>query len=136
MPTIPLRAIAFTRSGDKGDTANIGVVPYDERHYDLLRDAVTVERVRELFGPLVRGRIVRYELPGIRALNFVLERALSGGVAKSLNLDAHGKSWGNLMLRLPVEVPESVLDQLHPAYRPADPPPPATAARADRDPVA
>lgn len=124
MPAIPLRAIAFTRSGDKGDTANIGVVPYDERHYDLLCRTVTVERVGELFGPLVRGRITRYELPGIRALNFVLEHALTGGVAKSLNLDAHGKSWGNLLLRLVIEVPDSVLEELHPAYR-------AEATRAD-----
>jgi hypothetical protein len=120
MPIVPLRALAFTRSGDKGDTSNIGVVPYDERHYELLLEAVTVDRVRALFGPLVQGNIVRYELPGIKALNFVLERALSGGVAKSLNLDAHGKSWGNLMLRLPVEVPETVLDELHPAYRAAE----------------
>jgi hypothetical protein len=117
MPTIALRAIAFTRSGDKGDTANIGVVPYDDRHYDLLRATVTVDRVKELFGPLVQGRITRYELPGIGALNFVLEQALGGGVSKSLNQDAHGKSFGNLMLRLRIEVPDAVVQEL-PRVRP------------------
>jgi hypothetical protein len=112
MASVPLRAIAFARSGDKGDTANIGVVPYDEQHFDLLRATVTVERVKALFGPLVQGRIERYELPGIGALNFVLEHALGGGVSKSLNLDAHGKSLGNLMLRLRIEVPDAVADDL------------------------
>jgi hypothetical protein len=101
-----LREIAYTRSGDKGDTSNIGVIPYREEDYELLKEQVTVERVRALFGELVKGEIVRYEFPGIKALNFVMTRALSGGVSKSLNLDAHGKSWGNLMLRLEIDVPE------------------------------
>lgn len=105
MPEVLLREVAYTRSGDKGDTSNIGVIPYREADYGWLKDALTVERVRAVFGALVQGLVTRYELPGISALNFVLEQALSGGVSRSLNLDAHGKSWGNLILRVGVEAP-------------------------------
>ncbi|MRG84880.1 hypothetical protein GH754_00905 [Salinibacillus xinjiangensis] len=102
---MPLREIAYSRSGDKGDTANIGVVPFDETDYELIKEQVTIEKVRELFGELVKGSITRYEFEGIKAINFVMENALSGGVSRSLNLDTHGKSWSNLILRLEVEVP-------------------------------
>jgi len=106
MSRVFLREVAFTRSGDKGDTSNIGVVPYRPADWEWLGRELTVERVRALFGALVKGAVTRYELPGIRAFNFVLERALDGGVSRSLNLDAHGKSWGNLLLRLEVEAPD------------------------------
>lgn len=105
MKKVPLREIAHTRSGDKGDTSNVGVVPYDEQNYELIKEQVTVERVRELFGELVQGEIVRYEFDGLKAINFVMKNALSGGVSRSLNLDTHGKSWANLILRLEVKVP-------------------------------
>jgi hypothetical protein len=101
---VPLREVAFARSGDKNDTSNVGVVPYDPADFDLVRDQVTVERVRELFGPLVRGQIVRYELDGIKALNFVMQGALGGGVSRSLALDTHGKAYGSLILALEIEV--------------------------------
>jgi len=106
MKKVPLREIAFTRSGDKGDTVNVGVIPYHEEDFELLKEKVTVERVQELYGELVKGEIIRYEFHGIKALNFVMKNALSGGVSKSLNLDAHGKSYGNLMLRLEIEIPD------------------------------
>ena len=106
MGEVLLREVAFSRSGDKGDVSNIGVVPYREADFGWLREELTVERVRAVFGDLVKGRVTRYELPGIGALNFVLEEALSGGVSRSLNLDAHGKSWGNLMLRAAVNAPD------------------------------
>ncbi|MCY0878483.1 MAG: hypothetical protein OWU84_06055 [Firmicutes bacterium] len=101
-----LREVAFTRSGDKGDTSNIGVVPYRAQDWEWLKEQLTVERVADVFDGLVKGPIRRYELPGICALNFVLERALSGGVSRSLNLDAHGKAWGNLLLTVSVEAPD------------------------------
>lgn len=101
-----LREVAFTRSGDKGDISNIGVVPYRAEDLGWLKEQVTEDRVRALFAGLVQGRVTRYELPGISALNFVLENALSGGVSRSLNLDAHGKSWASLMLSLSIQPPD------------------------------
>ena len=103
MAKVQLREVAFARSGDKGDTCNVGVVPYNEEDYEWLRREVTVDKVAELYGELVKGEIQRYEFDGIKALNFVMKEALSGGVSRSLNLDAHGKSMGNLMLRLEIE---------------------------------
>jgi hypothetical protein len=105
MSRVALREVAFARSGDKGDTSNIGLVPYRPHDLDWLLEQVTIDRVQELFGSEVQGPIHRYTLGGISAINFVLERALSGGVSRSLNLDAHGKSWGNLLLRMEVEAP-------------------------------
>ena len=107
MKTVPLREVAHARSGDKGDTSNVGVVAYDEADYPILRDQVTVERVRALYGTLVLGEIVRYELPNIGALNFVLRHALQGGVTTSLALDPHGKTRSSLILDLPIDVPDS-----------------------------
>ena len=107
MKTVLLRELAHARSGDKGDTSNVGVIAYDEVDYPILRDQVTVERVRVLYGSLVLGEIVRYELPNIGALNFVLRHALQGGVTTSLALDPHGKTRSSLILDLPIDVPDS-----------------------------
>jgi hypothetical protein len=104
--TLLLREIAHARSGDKGDTSNVGVIAYDEADYPILRDQVTVERVRALYGSLVLGEVTRYELPNIGALNFVLKGALQGGVTTSLALDPHGKTRSSLILELPIEVPD------------------------------
>jgi len=104
--TLPLREIAHARSGDKGDTSNVGVIAYDEADYPILRDQVTVERVRALYGGLVLGEVARYELPNIGALNFVLRHALQGGVTTSLALDPHGKTRSSLVLDLTVDVPD------------------------------
>jgi hypothetical protein len=105
--TVPLREIAHARSGDKGDTSNVGVIAYDEADYPLLRDQVTVERVRTIYGTLVLGEVTRYELPTIGALNFVLRGALQGGVTTSLALDPHGKTRSSLILDLPIDVPDA-----------------------------
>lgn len=101
-----LREIAHSRSGDKGDIANISVIAFDSRDYGLLLEYVTPERVAAHFGRLVRGDVVRYELPRIAALNFVLTRALGGGVLRSLSLDTHGKALSSALLSL--ELPDDL----------------------------
>ena len=83
-----LREIAHSRTGDKGNTSNISVIAYDAKHYPLLREQVTSARVRAHFAGVVEGEVVRYELPNISALNFVMTQALGGGVTRSLALDA------------------------------------------------
>ena len=109
MKTLPLRELAHARSGDKGDTSNVGVIAYDETDYPFLRDQVTIDRVRSLYGALVRGDVERYELPNIGALNFVLRGALAGGVTTSLALDPHGKTRSSLILELLIDVPDEYL---------------------------
>lgn len=106
MKSIELREIAHARSGDKGDISNIGVIAYDESDFELLRNQVTVVRVCSHYGNLVLGEVTRYELPHIGALNFVMERALDGGVTTSLALDPHGKTRSSHMLSLNVAVPD------------------------------
>ena len=100
-----LREIAHARAGDKGDTANICVIAHDARDYPLLEQHVTAERVRQHLRGIVSGAVVRYALPRIGALNFVLEGALAGGVTRSLALDAHGKSLSFAILSL--ELPDA-----------------------------
>src|SRR6267142_4889798 len=98
-----LREIAHSRTGDKGNTSNISVIAYDEKHYPLLLGQVTSERVRAHFAGVVEGEVVRYELPNIAALNFVMSQTLGGGVTRSLALDAHGKSLSSALLELEIE---------------------------------
>ena len=104
MSRVRLREIAFIRSGDKGDTLNLGVVPFDEADFELLKGVLTVEKVKETFAPVVRGEIKRYEFPGIKALNFVLTGALDGGVSRAITLDEHGKHKQSLMADIELEV--------------------------------
>ena len=99
-----LRAIAHSRTGDKGNTSNISVIAYDERDFPLLARHVTAERVRAHLAGIVEGEVIRYELPNIGALNFVLRAALGGGVTRSLALDPHGKSLSSAVLDL--EIPD------------------------------
>ena len=99
---ILVRDIAYSRSGDKGGIANVSVLPYEDEHWELLRERLTAAIVAEHFAGLVRGPVVRYELPGIRALNFVMHDALDGGVATSLRVDGHGKSYQSIILELRV----------------------------------
>ena len=99
-----LREIAHSRTGDKGNTSNISVIAYDEKNYPLLLEQVTSARVKALFAGVVEGEVVRYELPNIAALNFVMSGALGGGVTRSLALDAHGKSLSSALLDLDIEV--------------------------------
>ncbi len=93
-----LREIACSRSGDKGNIVNICVMPYEPENWEILRDRLTAERVAEQFSGLAEGDIERFELPGIRVLNFVIRDTLDGGVAASLRLDGHGKSYQSLIL--------------------------------------
>jgi len=108
MRRIQLVHLAHARSGDKGDTANVGVIAYDEAHYHLLREQVTAERVKEHFGETVRGEVERYELPKLGALNFLLHRALGGGGTMSLMNDAQGKVFSTALLRMEIAVPDDV----------------------------
>jgi hypothetical protein len=100
---IKLREIAHSRTGDKGNTSNISVIAYDEKHFSLLKAQVTSARVKALFTGVVEGEVVRYELPNIAALNFVMTNALGGGVTRSLALDAHGKSLSSALLELEID---------------------------------
>jgi hypothetical protein len=99
-----LREIAHSRTGDKGNTSNISVIAYDPAKYPLLEKYVTAERVKEFFSEIVKGEVVRYTLPKIGALNFVMKNALGGGVTRTLSLDIHGKSLSSALLDL--EIPE------------------------------
>lgn len=99
-----LREIAASRSGDKGDVSNICVFVYDPAHYPLLVEQLTAQRVREHFGALVEGEVMRYELPLVHGLNFVLDRALGGGVSMTLRADPHGKSFQSLVLDIDMDI--------------------------------
>jgi hypothetical protein len=101
---VPLSRIAHTRSGDKGDTVNLGVIANEPAHYAVLVREVTAERVKRHFGDLVRGEVVRYELPNLGALNFLIHEALGGGGTLSLRIDAQGKTFGASLLRMEIEL--------------------------------
>jgi len=105
---IRLIDIAHARSGDKGDTANIGLIARDEKHYPIIKQYVTAERVKTFFGEMVKGDVERFELPNLGALNFLLHGALGGGGTKSLMTDAQGKTFAAALLRMEIEVEETV----------------------------
>src|SRR6201996_4770029 len=98
-----LREFAHSRTGDKGNTSNISVIAYDAKHFPILKEQVTAARVKAHFAGVVEGDVVRYELPNIAALNFVMSNTLGGGVTRSLALDAHGKSLSSALLDLEIE---------------------------------
>jgi len=99
-----LRDIAHSRAGDKGDISNISVIAYDINDYAMLEKHLTTARVKQHFAGVVQGEVLRYALPHLGALNFVMKQALGGGVTRSLALDAHGKSLSGAMLGM--ELPE------------------------------
>ena len=101
-----VRELASVRCGDKGNTLNAAVVAYDGDGYDLLAERLTADRLRRELDPLVEGPVTRYELPHLRALNFVVEDALAGGVTKSLRLDGHGKSLSFAVLGIELDIDE------------------------------
>src|SRR5713226_1106417 len=103
---VPLSRIAHARSGDKGDTANIGLIAYQARHYPLLAREVTPQRVKQHFGCLCQGEVERFELPNLGALNFLLHQSLGGGGTVSLRVDAQGKTLGAALLRMEIQVDE------------------------------
>lgn len=105
-----LHELAHSRTGDKGDVANVSIIAYDLADYALLQQEVTVERVRAQLAGIVRGEILRYDLPALGALNFVLYGALGGGVTRSLALDSHGKSLSGLLLGMELRAPPGIAD--------------------------
>ena len=100
---VPLSQIAHTRSGDKGDMSNIGVIAWKPEYYPILLREVTAERVKAHFGDMVKGKVERFELPNLHALNFLLHEALDGGGTLSLRIDAQGKNMGTALLSMEVE---------------------------------
>jgi len=106
---IPLSRIAHTRSGDKGDIANIGVIACQPRYYAILLREVTPERVKAFFGEMVKGGVDRFELPNLGALNLLLHHALGGDGTVSLRTDAQGKTLGAALLAMEVDVDEREL---------------------------
>jgi hypothetical protein len=106
---IPLSRVAHARSGDKGDTSNIGIIAFDPRHYPILVREVTADRVKHFFGEMVKGNVERFELPNLGALNFLLHEALGGGGTLSLRIDAQGKTLGAALLRMEIEIADGEL---------------------------
>jgi hypothetical protein len=104
--------IAHARSGDKGDTANVGVIALKPEWYPLLRDQLTLDRVRNHFEGVITGDVERYELPNLNALNFLLHGALGGGGTLSLKTDAQGKVFSTAILRMVLQVPENMVQAL------------------------
>ena len=94
--------IAHSRTGDKGNISNISVIVYDQKDYERVREYVTPERVKAHFKGIVNGEVVRYEIPTLGALNFVMQDALGGGVTRSLALDAHGKCLASALLAMDI----------------------------------
>jgi len=103
---VRLLDLAHARSGDKGDTANVGVIARRPAYYPLLVRELTAERVAMHFGGMIRGGVERYELPNLNALNFLLHGALGGGGTVSLKTDAQGKTLSTALLRMQIEVPD------------------------------
>ena len=107
---VPLSQIAHARSGDKGDGSNVGLIANRPELYDVIRREVTVERVAEHFAEVCRGAIERYEVPNLSALNFILHDSLGGGGTESLKTDAQGKTHGQGLLQMEIEVPDELLE--------------------------
>ncbi len=105
----PLSTIAHARSGDKGDGSNVGLIANRPELYPILLREVSVERVKEHFGAFVHGRVERFELPNLHALNFILHDSLGGGGTESLKTDAQGKTHGQGLLAMEIEVPDHLL---------------------------
>ncbi|MDI9472664.1 MAG: hypothetical protein GX260_02155 [Tissierellia bacterium] len=94
--------IAHSRTGDKGNISNLSLIAYDIKDFELLKEKVTPEVVKEWFKDIVKGEVVRYELPQLGALNFVMYDALGGGVTRSLSLDKHGKGLSSYLLDIDI----------------------------------
>lgn len=109
---IELTKLAHARSGDKGDTANVGVIALKEEFYPLLVREVTEERVKDHFGAMVKGAVERFELPNLHALNFLLHESLGGGGTLSLMTDAQGKTMSTALLRMKIEVADDEAENL------------------------
>ncbi|HPF86860.1 MAG TPA: hypothetical protein PK537_02265 [Candidatus Limiplasma sp.] len=104
MKEVYLNDIAHGRSGDKGDTSNICVFAREPQYYDVIKRQVTAEAVKAYFGDMVKGEVVRYEVPTVCGFNFVMKHALGGGATLSLRLDSLGKSMGSALMRMKVKL--------------------------------
>jgi hypothetical protein len=114
MARLQLRELCGYRSGDKADIANVAIFADDEETYEVIVREATAERVKEHFGSMVRGRVDRYEARNVLALNFVLHEALGGGGPRSLRSDSLGKTMGGALVRLEIDVPESLANRRRP----------------------
>jgi len=103
---IQLLKLAHARSGDKGDTANVGLIARREEYYPLLVREVTAERVKLHFEGICKGGVERFELPNLHALNFLLHESLGGGGTLSLMTDAQGKTFSTALLRMEIDIPD------------------------------
>lgn len=103
---IKLRDIAHARSGDKGDAGNVGVIAYDDKGFEIIKKYLTTEKVKKHFEGICFGKVERYEMPNIRAINFLLHNTLGGGGTVSLKHDAQGKILASATLRMELEVGE------------------------------
>ena len=103
---VQLVKLAHARSGDKGDTANVGLIALRDEYYPLLIERVTADAVKRHFGPMVKGDVERFELPNLNALNFLLHESLGGGGTLSLMTDAQGKTFSTGLLRMNIDVTE------------------------------
>lgn len=112
MPRIYLLDVAHGRSGDKGDTSNVCVFARKPEYYELIRREVTSERLKSYFGDMVKGDIIRYEVPSLNGMNFVMHHALGGGATMSLRLDSLGKSMGSAVMRMKIHVSDQELKNL------------------------
>ena len=101
---VQLVKLAHARSGDKGDTANVGLIALKDEIFPILVREVTVEKVKAHFGPMVKGNVERFELPNLKALNFLLHESLGGGGTLSLMTDAQGKTFSTALLRMNINV--------------------------------
>lgn len=108
--TIAVYDIAHARSGDKGSSANVGVIPYTPKGYTFLRGYLTAARVEAFFKPLGVGKVIRYEMPKLYAFNFILPGILAGGGSRSLRVDPQGKALGQALLEMPLEMSEKALE--------------------------
>lgn len=105
MANVKLGDICHCRAGDKGDISNLGLIVYDQKDYSLVREKVTAEVVKEYFKGMATGKVIRYELPQLGALNFVLHGALGGGSFRTIRMDICGKSLSGFLLDLEIDVP-------------------------------
>ena len=108
MAKVQLVKIAHARSGDKGDTANVGLIALDPKFYPALVAQVTTERVKEHFSEICHGKVERFELPNLHALNFLLHESLDGGGTISLKADPQGKTYSAALLRMEIDVPDTL----------------------------
>jgi hypothetical protein len=112
MARVKLIEIAHARSGDKGDTSNVGIIAYKPEYYPIMVEQVTAARVKDHFKGICFGGVERFEIPNLHALNFLLHKSLDGGGTISLRTDAQGKTYSTAMLRMEIEVDDSLAREI------------------------